>query len=576
MKRWWDKYPERYQSEVDALDSAGIEYIKDEESFNKGKLVLNVKFPVDDELLDLTISYPDTYPFFRPHVAAHKITLPYHHNPLDKELCLLGQRSDQWNTEETAYDLIKSQLPKTLEAGRSNDRMAVAELEIHHAEPISDYIKYEPGTFLLIDGSWLVDPSQQSGILRIAVEPGLSKNKAIQERFRGSLFEVQDRNGKTLVKATTEIIQLFSKRGELIAGHWVRLDKTPEVLDANGFINLLENHLSREAAIVKKRLRSGGEGVIGFLFPEEASWEGETGDGWVFASYHAVKKGKQIRSRVHLIKAERAGHSDIFMRVPELAPLSEKTVAVIGLGCVGAPSLLEFARCGVGELRPLDGDGVSPGNSCRWPLGIPFTGLHKIEALARFINAQYPYTKIGKHYGAKLGNPFANELPELMEYLSGIDLIYDATAELGVQHLLSTYAAELRIPIILVESRPGGWGGLVARITPDTEGCFYCLRHALFDGSIKLPPFKEEEDIQPIGCISPTFTASGFDTATVSLAGVRVAISTLCSSVEGAYPEMDFDVGVLTVRNQSSGQATFPSWQTYKLIKHPECECSSI
>ena len=238
--------------------------------------------------------------------------------------------------------------------------------------------------------------------------------------------------------------------------------------------------------------------------------------------------------------------------------------------------MIEFAKSGIQELRLLDGDVITAGNSCRWPLGIPFTGRPKVEALAKFIAANYPYTNIGKLLGFNVGNPSVDELGNLNEFLNGVDLIYDATAELGVQHLFSTLAAERKLPFVLVESRPGGWGGIVARITPEIDGCFYCFRHHLTEGTIKTPPqASEDQDIQPLGCISPTCTAASFDTTTISLSGVRLASAILCSGSEGAYPDLDFDIGVLSIRNPDTNRTTFPEWQTYQLEKHPKCEhCS--
>ena len=156
--------------------------------------------------------------------------------------------------------------------------------------------------------------------------------------------------------------------------------------------------------------------------------------------------------------------------------------------------------------------------------------------------------------------------------LDGADLIFDATAERGVQLYLSSMARSLGMPYVMAESRPGGWGGVVARIRPDkASGCYYCLLHGLTDGSILPPPSKEEDFIQPQGCISPTFTAASFDTSAISLAAVRLAVSTLLEGQEGVYPAIGHDVGVLSLRDPSSGLATFPVWNTYPLSPHPKC-----
>lgn len=572
MKIWWEKYPDFYEREIEALRASGYIFSKDEKSFERGKLVLKLAYPYRGEEIDLIISYPDTFPFLRPHVSAPNLELPYHQNPIDKELCLLGQRSDAWDVEETAIGLIESQLPQTIATARDDDKENVKGLEVHQAEPISDYLQYKPNSVLLVDSAWEIPISTIGGLLRIAPEPGHQQvNKSIGETFRGAVLEVQDSGGKVISKMSSQVNELFANKFAPITGRWVRLEKTPEVIDAQGFARLLENHRSAEAKFVLKRLREGGNGIVGFLFPEESVWRGGNGDGWVFLTYYSQKKGKP--PKIYLTKADRVGGNDSFLRIPELSSLRTKTIAVLGLGCVGAPSAIEFAKCGIQELRLLDCDVHTVGNSCRWPLGLPFSGRHKVEAIANFINPQYPYTRIGKSLGYRVGSPTIDEIKEINEFLDGVDIIYDATAELGVQHLFATLASERRIPFVLIESRPGGWGGIVARITPEAEGCFYCFRHHLTEGTIITPPqASEKQDVQPLGCISPTFTAASFDTSTISLSGVRLAVATLCRSTEDAYPDLDFDIGVLSVRNPEAKKTTFPSWQTYQLIKHPKCD----
>jgi hypothetical protein len=237
----------------------------------------------------------------------------------------------------------------------------------------------------------------------------------------------------------------------------------------------------------------------------------------------------------------------------------------------------------VGELRFLEGDTVSAGNSCRWPLGAPYYGAHKINALSNFLTANFPYTSIGPCFPLVLGNPFnpPEEKVLLENWLDGADLVFDASAEVGVQHLLSNLAREKQIPYVLIETRPGGWGGVVARIIPGGTGCYYCLCHHFTDGAVgkeggfKLPPQKKEDFHQPQGCLSPTFTAASFDVEEVSLLGVRMAVSLLCSGEAAGYPYFKDDVAVLSLRDETGESVHFPQWKGYTLTKHPSCDCGN-
>lgn len=574
LSRWWDKYPERYRREIQSFNEAGIECDRNEDVFSKGKLVLNIRFPLEGQLFDLTIKYPDTYPFFRPKVIAPTLNLPYHQNPVDKNLCLLDQPTDSWDQEETVYQLLLQQFHKVLAAGGTLDRASVAELETHQAEPRSEYCKYKAGSCLLIDGSWIPHVGIDRGFFVIGVEPNIQVKDSIVKVLRGAVLELQNEAGSTLFTAL-EGINLYYSSNHKIKGHWVRLPSAPDIVDEHGLLDFIKIHCQKEAKYIEKRISNGGEGVIGFLFPEEKGWNKEKGVGWMFLAFHGKKKSHSppvIFS--YLVKAERSGAGDLRERIPELHPLQSKKIAVVGCGCVGAPSVIEFAKCGIGEIRLWDGDSVSPGNSCRWPLGVPFARWTKVDALSAFIKGHYPQTSIGLRAGFKLGEPDADEAVAVQRMFEGVDLIFDATAERGVQLFLSSKACDLGIPYVMAESRPGGWGGLIAKILPGGDnGCYYCLLHALTDESIKPPPAKEEDFIQPQGCISPTFTAASFDTSSISMAAVRLAISTLIANQSGGYPSIEHNVGILSLRDPSTGLATFPNWKTYSLGKHPNCHC---
>ena len=281
-------------------------------------------------------------------------------------------------------------------------------------------------------------------------------------------------------------------------------------------------------------------------------------------------------SKVYFARVGHAGPSDVRARMPELAPLSNATICVFGLGCLGAPSALEFARCGVRELRILDHDFVDPATICRWPLGIQSVGLQKADALTRYISREYPFTEIiGASYylGAvrDTDDPGVSGQEAMHQFTAGASLIYDATAEVGIQHYLSDFAADSGIPYIGVDATPGGWGGRIIRITPQsTAGCYYCYRCAQANKLIPDPPMHPEDEIQPVGCADPTFTGASFDLVQVSLMGVRMAVSTLCSPKLGGYPEAKWDVTIISLRGDE-GDMILPHYQGFQIERNPEC-----
>jgi molybdopterin/thiamine biosynthesis adenylyltransferase len=267
-------------------------------------------------------------------------------------------------------------------------------------------------------------------------------------------------------------------------------------------------------------------------------------------------------------KAHFASPEDLSKRIPELWPLQAKTVAIFGLGCLGAPSVLEFARAGVKCIRIVDFDVVDAGTIVRWPLGFTATGQRKTDVLKSFIDANYPYTKCEpfpfKVGSVRLDSKEKSNQERIQRALSGVDLVYDCTAEVGVHQFLSDHAWHNNIPYIGVEGGIGGWAGEVYRLRPfENTGCWHCYENAYLNGTIEdLPAADENSMFQPTGCGDPTFTAAGFDMAQIALMGVRIAVSTLCEGSSDSYPIFEDDAMHIHLRNES-GNLIQPKFETY-------------
>lgn len=283
-----------------------------------------------------------------------------------------------------------------------------------------------------------------------------------------------------------------------------------------------------------------------------------------------------VEYSTYLSRAGRAGRCDLGARAPELRPLADMTVSVFGLGCLGAPSAMEFARAGVGSLRILDSDFVDAGTVLRWPRGLAVVGNQKTQVIYDWIRSEYPYCDVHR-WNRRIGavTEFPGQLePEgqvVADVTRNVGLIYDATAELGMHTYLADCARRLGVPYIGVSGTPGGWGGRVFRLRPGAgTGCFWCYMKRCLDKEIDEPPKDPRGTAQPVGCADPTFLASGFDMLEIAIMGVRVAVSTLCEGHEDSYPKMDWDITHISIRNKD-GQLVPPTYKTYPLHTHPEC-----
>lgn len=565
-KLWWEKWEGRLEYERARLDDFGILHELDEAAFKKGSVVLYLQADVEGEQISLIARFPDFYPYTRFEVEAPELDLAHHQAPFKKNLCLIGQSTENWNTDDTLADFIRHRLPTVLKTGRSDNPSEFEGIEEEQGEPFSAYYAYPQDSMVLIDGAWSLDPSIKKGEMIIGVKENAS------ETLRGAVLEIKDGTGQIIAQIDPAIRSLYPRQ---LRCPWVRVEKPIKEEGGISFFDALFKIDSSLSNPQYKTVSQAQMDVIGVVFPEENSWRKKS-DGWVFAvrCQRRSNRGKK-QEYGYLSRAGRAGRTDLSARIPELSSLHTRKVAVIGLGGVGWASAIELARNGVGQLRLLDGDFVEPGTTVRWALGLSAAGMQKAIALADFIRTNYPYTELIT-YDHRIGNPLnegVSDTEVIEKLLDGVDLVYDATAEEGLQYLLSSLAAEHNLPYICISTTPGAWGGRVVRVRPGkTSGCWFCWREATMDGTIPTPPSDPDKLVQPAGCASPTFTGTSFDIEEISLSGVRLAVSTLTEGIEGEYPEAEWDVGIVTLREDKK-RLVAPKWQAFELKKHPSCVC---
>lgn len=571
IRPWYERWPERLEFELQALDANGLRYIVDQAARESGLIKLQVYLDHAGEELQLEATFPDLYPYFRFDVRAPSLTLERHQSVFGKGLCLIGRDTGLWNTTDTLASFIKERVPLAIRVGSAVDPAEVVGLEEPHAEPLADtyHHAFVPQSIVLFDGSWSVDPSVQRGDLVVGFEAD-----AVPQ-IRGWVLQVRDESRRVLNGSPPEVC---SRHTQKLVIPWVRMPSPPRTDEGRSFWKAV-TRLDPRAEQLSWKPAAGEYKVRGLavLCEEEIAYR-RKGDGFIFA-FSLLPPEKSRQPVVYfLVRPGRAGRQDMIARIPELRPLADKVVTVFGLGCLGSPSALEFARAHVGDLRLVDGDVVEPGTIVRWAFGMPASGWWKSKVLHDHIRHHYPYTRVSwEHHGLgaardEPGQP--SELELVSRMVSGSSLIYDSTAELGVQHYLSDLACEHGLPYVRVEGTQGGWGGLVARIVPGkTRGCFHCLQQSLLDGTIQAPPFDPAGEVQPAGCGDPTFTGANFDLGMVALTGVRTAVSTLCSSEDG-YPDSDWDVAVISLRSVE-GNPIPPRWDTYRLVTNPSCASCS-
>lgn len=571
---WWDNFPGRYEHELNQLDAAGIEYEVDANYRSEyGRVRLRAWPEVEGRTIEVIATFPDFYPYLPFQVDAPTATdLQRHRSPLSGNLCLLANPTGDWRPSDTLADYLTIRLRDIIRINEQPVQRVedVGALEALQGEPISQYHHTKPTSVVFVDGTWAVP--QETGDFQIALREGWHP---AQKHFQGAVAEIRNDSQAVVEKGISELLASFPKSYK---GRWAWLEPAPRPAEPQDVLDAARKRVPSLESAPWHRLGDVQVRFTALAFSEEVRWR-TAATGWLFAVETAPAKKKIRPSNItaHLVNAQRAGSADLQERIPSLQGLEQKTVAVFGLGCLGAESSLQFARGGVGGLRLVDFDTVESGTVVRWPRGMSAVGLPKCQVLESQIKQDYPFTN-AKSWPWKLGqspNDATNERELMAEVLGGVDLIYDATAELGLQYLLSEVANERGIPYVGVSGTQGGWGGVLVRVGRESSGCWSCaqriLEKGLSGGGLDVPPADPNGDVQPQGCLLPTFTGIAPDMWTLALQAVRISLDELCEWYNGP----DWDVAVLRLRDDNGGTGLLEV-DTADLQAQPECvDCAA-
>lgn len=561
MEPWFRKIPQRLDEELQALEDAGYSFTLDQVAKTAGHILIEVQYPLDGQVHDLTVHFPPNYPYCPFEIAAPTFPDGRHKNPNGGFLCLLKDPQTTWSVNDLLADFLNTQVAKIAQANLHPDE--AGDIEVHEAAQATGYYPYHPGT-VAFTGDWQIPLEIQHGYLLLGLPA-----QGMSGVLRTAVLEVRDENNNVLGRLEESICKHYPRT---TIGRWVRLAAPPPFEINNAFFEA-----TKAWSDIRNVRFNNGLDVVGLLFPEEVEYQ-HFKENWVFAVRQKIREEKpRVQSKLitYFARADQLSLKSLQARVKNLSPLFTKKVLVVGLGSIGSMYAWQLARAGIGTMDLIDFDHLQFGNTPRWLLGWQASGHDKAGLLAHYLNEQYPLAKF-KAVPHRIGSPFSqpgrNELQIIAEALNGTDLIFDATAEWCVSHYLSDLARERGIPYLWATGTPGAYGGMIGRVVPGkTQGCWKCYQRKLHDGEILIPNHADVPDVQPVGCFHPTFTGTGFDMDHVTLGAVRLTASTLCASEQGMYPDFNWDVGVVNTWS-TDGLPIAPEWKTHTLDRHPECD----
>lgn len=594
MAVWYEERPDILREELESLTSRGIQFQKNKESLKDNRLHLNCIIPrgtfnLDDleEDLLIDIEFPDNYPFFRPEVILKNHSLPRHQHPSRKNLCLIPRPTQFWQVVSIG-EFLETRLPLVLSKGEITDQTEIALDPEEQAEPVSEYYINQPKLSVISNRPPFFSrplPADQeelevlehgfvellypdtSHTIDLLIDPD-NLEKSLERQLNIIAKRWLDSESKSI----DEDFPFQHKSHHTKKTRWYLLNRFPSFIDERKGLEKFYQHLSKNNIPLPKNMKIKTKDVeleylIGLIFPEEVA-KGKIGWGWMFLSQcQRRSNGRNFPQHVQLnIPVQSIADEDVQLRIPDSAGFQEKTISIIGLGTLGAISALEIAKNGVKKLILMDFDRVDTTSNVRWPLGYKYVGQQKVVALKNFILENFPKVEVEIHIH-KIGSIqdlFRNENKKIEQFLN-TDFVYDSSAEEGVNHFLSGLCRKKDLPYITVEGRRGVWGGIISRVLPvQDKGCWMCLQHALFDGTITPPPEDSKGGIQAKGCGDISFTGSSFDMYNISLASVKLLAQTL-NGVDPGY-----DVGVLSMVDEKENPI-LPKWDSHNLEIHPNC-----
>ena len=604
---WWEEWDRRLGEELAqfAVRCLPVTVVEDPRAgANRLRLETTVQLP--EGPTRIVVVYPDGYPHRRFQVFAPDLSLSRHRAP-GGNLCVFPRDARWWHpTEYLAADIVADDVPNLVALVRTGGD-SLRQEEDPQGEPVTAYYG---GT---VHGGIIVDKR----ILGLALSDGDKGTFSISfanddSRFlrpppdpkpddwalitgQGLLVHLRDSDGTDLIAPPSE--RLAGRFGPAYEGRWTYLAEPP--IEKAKPDQLWDAVMNSDPDLARWAHTSRGGQLVGVCIREEVAQDVHE-PAWFFLTRNlnetgptkAQKRSKNpatknthglVPSDPQVIRALRWTPTDLGARIPELKPLREKTVTVMGLGSLGAPVAQELAKSRIGTLRLTDFDHLDPGTSVRHPLGLPYAGLDKGLALGRWLTDHNPEVQVEMftvNVGAAFpeGTASATERELLQGLLTGTDLFIGATAEPDVNRQLDAMALRLGIPRLYLWSQ-SGYGGIVALLQAGKTGCFHCLSLFLSKRSqegndvVQVPPDvggQAPGTIQGRGCAAKTFTASHADLLPISLQAARVAYGFLCGNDPDGYPPFEDDVFAVQVR-ETTGQPIPPRWTSFKLPSDDKC-----
>jgi len=239
------------------------------------------------------------------------------------------------------------------------------------------------------------------------------------------------------------------------------------------------------------------------------------------------------RSKVYALHRHPLLQRELTLRNTGRVPVgvSERRIALLGVGAIGSVMADLFTKAGVGTLKLYDQDVLQVGNVSRHLCGIESFGEPKVEAVE---------LKLTQH------NPFLKVIPESVDLvesydvlgraLSDCDLVVSTTADESLEAAVNEVAITESRTVYYVRGMRGGTAGRIFRVIPGRDACRYCISTLMkrahgeagdSAGWVHVPEL--EDTLLSHECGNPVLAGSGVDLTLISSLASRIVLNDLAS-----------------------------------------------
>lgn len=519
---WWIEHPEVLEDVLRRMRARGwvTESVEPDPAAETVTIELSV-LPAPAEYLRVVL--PPGYPTLPSTVFGPQV-LPEHINPTTDLLCLPDEVVDAVDAVDAAIHLY--------DVGAQGSQHVRA-LGVDAAEPRPEYIA------AIASHAISVACAIPDGDYGLATFVGVADDNAV----KGTIVNA---GGAATTGALVDNVTALAGTTKTHEFVWWRTTDAnfplaPAELMTFWYKNAPADARASAAKYVDRHSRPGKKGkgrqavgvhLFGLVVPEEGPAHNEWHDRLIVLVTH--------RGRVTATPA--ASFDDIRARMPGTEALATKTVAIAGLGMLGANIALDLARTGVGELRLGDSDRVELGNLVRQPYTYHDIGEQKADALRNHLLRAAPTCAVPPEHLVRERFGRSATRSTTRRWLEGVDLLVMATGDHLAELHLSDLGRDLGIPVVSGWVNLDTWASATLATQWGQSGCRWCLdKRDDLTSQIATPP--DGTELYTRGCGHPTFRGDVIDGQIAASIIARTAVDVLLGA------DREGDLAITTYRS---------------------------